>query len=259
MKRGPRCAAAPSVHPWAEGGFGRVADAYELGRPGYPSAAVDFIAARLELAPGRAVLDLGAGTGKLSRLLTATGARVVAVEPVGAMRAVIPAGIDAIDGTAEAIPCCDGTVDAVTCAQAFHWFQPERALSEIHRVLRCRGGLAILANVRDQSDPLQRGFLDVLDRYRSHPSLEDASRAADLLAGDRRFAAAELERFPHVHRLDAYAFVAQAASESSIALLDDSTRERALGDFRALVDDTDDIELRYVTEVVCTSRRAGAE
>lgn len=255
MTRGPR-RAAPFVHPWAEGGFGRAADAYELGRPGYSPAAVDFIAARLELAPGRVVVDLGAGTGKLSRLLTATGARVVAVEPVGEMRALIPAGIDAVEGTAEAIPCGDETADAVTCAQAFHWFDPGPALSEIHRVLRPGGGVAILANVRDESDPLQRRFLDVLGRYRSHPNLEDASRPAALLAGDRRFEPAEVQRFPHTHRLDADAFVAQASSESSVALLDDSTREKALRDFRALVEGADEIELQYVTEVVCASRRA---
>jgi SAM-dependent methyltransferase len=217
---------------------------------------VDFIAARLELAPGRVVVDLGAGTGKLSRLLLSTGARVVAIEPVSAMRALIPAGIEAIEATAEAIQCDAGTVDAVTCAQAFHWFQPETALSEIHRVLRPGGGLAILANVRDESDPLQRGFLDVLGRYRSHPSLEAALRPTDLLAGDPRFAAVALQRFPHTHRLDADAFMAQAASESSIALLDDATRERALRDFRALVDATEETELHYLTEVLCTSRTA---
>jgi SAM-dependent methyltransferase len=254
LRRGPRHA-SPSGHAWAEGGFARAAEAYELGRPGYPPAALDFIAARLELAPGRVVVDLGAGTGKLSRLLAATGARVAAVEPVSAMRALIPAGIDAVDGTAEAIPCGAGMVDAVTCAQAFHWFEPEAALSEIHRVLRPGGGLAIVTNIRNESDPLQRGFLDVLGRYRSHPSIENASHPAALLAGDPRFAAVELQRFPHTHRLEADALVAQAASESSIALLDDSTRERALCDFRALVDGTGEIELRYVTEVVCASRR----
>lgn len=253
MARGPR-RAAPSVHSWAEGGFGRAAEAYERGRPEYPAAAVDFLAARFGLGPGSLVVDLGAGTGKLSRQLAATGAGIVAVEPVSGMRALIPTGIEAVDGTAEAIPCEDGAADAVTCAQAFHWFEPDAALTEIHRVLRPGGGLAIVNNVRDESDPLQREFLVVLGRYRSHPSLEAASRPADVLDGDPRFAPPELQRFPHVHRLDADAFVAQAASESSIALLDDTTRATALREFGALVTDgADEIELRYATEVLVTA------
>lgn len=252
MTRGPR-EAAPSVHPWAEGGFGRAADAYELGRPGYPAAALDFLAARFGLGPGSVVVDLGAGTGKLSRPLAATGAQVLAVEPVDAMRALIPAGIDAVEGTAEAIPCGEGTADAVTCAQAFHWFDPDAALTEIHRVLRPEGGLAIITNVRDESDPLQRKFVDVLGRYRSHPSLEAASRPADVIAGDARFAPPDLRRFPHVHRLDMDAFVAQAASESSIALLYDASRARALREFGALVAGRAELELRYVTEVLATT------
>jgi SAM-dependent methyltransferase len=246
LARGPR-EAAPSVHPWAEGGFGRAADAYERGRPDYPPAAVDFLAKRFGLGPGSVVVDLGAGTGKLSRQLAATGARVVAVEPVAAMRALIPPGIEAVDGTAEAIPCDSRTVDAVTCAQAFHWFEPGAALTEIHRVLRTGGGLAIVTNVRDESDPLQRGFLDVLGRHRAHPSLAAPRRL------DSRFAPPQRHRFPHVHRLDAEGFVAQAASESSIALLDDETRATALRDFGALVAGRDEIELHYLTEVLATA------
>jgi SAM-dependent methyltransferase len=169
------------------------------------------------------------------------------------MRALIPDGIDAVEGTAEGIPCGDDTADAVTCAQAFHWFQPEAALAEIHRVLRPGGGLAIVANVRNEADPVQRRFLGVLGQYRSHPSLEAASRPADLLAGDGRFAPPELQRFAHVHRLDANAFIAQAASESSIALLDDSTRASALHKFGALVAGRAEVELRYVTEVLVTA------
>jgi SAM-dependent methyltransferase len=252
VTRGPRRAAS-SVHPWAERGFGQAAEAYERGRPGYPPAAVEFLAAQLGVGPGSVVVDLGAGTGKLSRQLAVTGARVIAVEPVRAMRALIPVGIEAVDGTAEAIPVDDGSADAVTCGQAFHWFEPVAALAEIHRVLRPGGGLAIVANLRDESDPLQRAFLDVLGPYRAHSSLEIASRPAVVLAGDPRFAPSELRRFPHVHSLDADAFVAQAASESSIALLDDSTRASALRDFGSLVAGRDDVGLRYVTEVLSTS------
>lgn len=253
MTRGPR-RAAPSVHPWAEAGFGRAAEAYELGRPGYAEAAVDLIAARLALEAGSVVVDLGAGTGKLARQLAATGARVIAVEPVAAMRELIPAGVEAVEGAAEAIPCGDATAGAVVCAQSFHWFEPEPALREIHRVLRPGGGLAIVANVRDESDPRQRAFLEVLRRCRGHPDLESESRPAELLAGDPRFATPELHRFPHVHRLDADALLAQAASESSIALLDDATRASALSEFRAIAGGAGELELRYVTEV-CTTRR----
>lgn len=220
---------------------------------------MDFLAARFGLTPGSVVVDLGAGIGKLSQLLAGTGARVVAVEPLSAMRALIPSEIESVEGTAEAIPCGRGTADAVACAQSFHWFRAEAAIAEIHRVLRPGGGLAILANVRDESDPLQRAFLGVLGRYRAHPSLEAASRPADLLAGDPRFAPMELHRFPHVHLLDADAFVAQAASESSIALLDDSARASALRDFRALVAEAGEIELHYTTEVFATSSRNGDE
>jgi SAM-dependent methyltransferase len=168
------------------------------------------------------------------------------------MRALISCEIESVDGTAEAIPCGDGTADAVTCGQSFHWFRPEAALDEIHRVLRPEGGLAILANVRDEAHPLQRAFLGVLARCRAHPSLEAVSHPLDLLAGDSRFAPPELHRFPHVQRLDAEAFVAQAASETSIALLGDTARADALRDFRALAADAGEIELHYSTEVYST-------
>jgi ubiquinone/menaquinone biosynthesis C-methylase UbiE len=99
------------------------------------------------------VCDLAAGTGKLTRLLAATGADVVAVEPVPGMREQLAATapeVELLDGTAEAIPLPDGSVDALTVAQAFHWFDPAVALAEIRRVLRPGGALAILFNKRDE-------------------------------------------------------------------------------------------------------------
>src|ERR687894_1532907 len=97
----------------AEVGYARAAAAYQRGRPGYPPDAIDFLAARLRLGPGRTVVDLAAGTGKLTRPLLATGAGVVAVEPVAEMRAALPAGARAVDGTAEQMPLNTGSVDAV--------------------------------------------------------------------------------------------------------------------------------------------------
>jgi SAM-dependent methyltransferase len=186
------------------------------------------------------VLDLAAGTGKLARLLAASGARVVAVEPIAAMRALIPAGVEALPGTAEAIPLPDGSIDAVTVAQAFHWFRAEEALSEIDRVLRPGGALALVANLRDESDPLQRSFVEAVSLHRAHPALEPE---LELVEPD------EIRTFAHVHELSGEELVLLAASESSIASLAAEARATALADVAALAPPTARLRLPYVTEV----------
>ena len=109
----------PDLHP-ATRGFAD-ADRYERGRPDYPAAAIATIVAELDLRAGRTVLDLAAGTGKLTRLLVPSGANVIAVEPIREMREKIE-GVVALAGRAERIPLTDGFVDAVTVGTAFHWF-----------------------------------------------------------------------------------------------------------------------------------------
>jgi SAM-dependent methyltransferase len=134
------------LHPLAQS-FGGVADVYERGRPEYPPAVAGALAAELGLAPGARVLDLAAGTGKLTRALVAFGLQIVAVEPQRELRERLAAQFGderALDGAAEAIPLADGSVDAVTVADAFHWFDRPRALAEIRRVLAPDGGLAVL-------------------------------------------------------------------------------------------------------------------
>jgi SAM-dependent methyltransferase len=125
------------LHPLAASGFADVAAAYDRGRPDYPVAVIDALA----FPAGARVLDLAAGTGKLTRVLRAAGFDVVPVEPLPAMRAVVPG---AIEGTAEAIPLPDGSVDAVTIADAWHWFDREKASLELERVLRPGGVAALL-------------------------------------------------------------------------------------------------------------------
>ena len=153
------------IHPAAAQGFSASADAYERGRPGYPDEAIAWIVERLRLEPGRNVLDLAAGTGKLTRALVPSGAQVIAVEPIDEMReqlfAALP-DVDAFDGTAESIPLPDASVDAVTCAQAFHWFRAAEAVQEIHRVLRPGGSIALIWNIRDLSDRLQARVQEIL-------------------------------------------------------------------------------------------------
>jgi ubiquinone/menaquinone biosynthesis C-methylase UbiE len=137
--------------------FDGVAEQYERARPLYADGAVAWIAERLAIRAGSRVLDLAAGTGKLTRQLVALGADVVAVEPGDEMRRVLERVVpeaEVLAGTAEEIPLPDASVDAVTVGQAFHWFDAERALAEIRRVLRTGGGAALLWNYWDKEDEL---------------------------------------------------------------------------------------------------------
>ncbi len=141
------------LHPLAQQ-FASVANAYERGRPDYAPAVIGATAAELRIGPGDRVLDLAAGTGKLTRALVAFGFDVVAVEPQAALRAVLAekAGAARVcDGVAEQIPLADGSIGAVMIADAFHWFDRPRALAEIRRVLWPGGGLALLGTVPDWS------------------------------------------------------------------------------------------------------------
>lgn len=142
--------------------FGRVAEAYERRRPEYPAAAVDRAVAGLGLGRDATVLDLAAGTGKLTRPLAARVGYVIAVEPDDQMRAYLDG--DARPGAAEQIPVADGEVDAVFVGDAFIWFDPESALAEIVRVLKPGGGLALLWNdwYQREEPPLPDEVSDLL-------------------------------------------------------------------------------------------------
>jgi SAM-dependent methyltransferase len=131
--------------------FSSVADVYERARPEYPEEAVRWLARE----PPRDVVDLAAGTGKLTRVLVRLGHRVTAVEPLPEMReqlvGAVPGVAAVLDGTAEAIPLPDESADAVLAGQAFHWFDPQPALREIARVLRRGGTLGLIWNTRDDT------------------------------------------------------------------------------------------------------------
>src|SRR5262249_54140245 len=139
---------------------------YERARPLYAVDALEWLRARLPL---RRVVDVGAGTGKLSRQLAAVGADVVAVEPDPDMRAVfarVLPGIELLAGSAEELPLADASVDVATAAQAFHWFDLERALPELHRVIRPGGGIAVVWNEWDDDDELMRSLNQIVKRRR---------------------------------------------------------------------------------------------
>jgi SAM-dependent methyltransferase len=137
--------------------FGRAAREYELGRPEWPDELLDLVVSELGLETNAIVLDLGAGTGKLTRSLVPRFSQVVAVEPDDAMRAVLEEVVpeaEALAGRGEAIPLGDESVDAVFTAEAFHWFAGDESVAEIARVLRPRGALVILWNIGIEYDDM---------------------------------------------------------------------------------------------------------
>jgi SAM-dependent methyltransferase len=239
------------LHP-ATRGFA-AADVYERGRPGYPPAAVDAIVERLGLAPGRSVLDLAAGTGKLTRLLVPSGAEVVAVEPIAEMRAELARrlpGVRVLDGTAEQIPLPDGSLDGVTVASAFHWFDAGTALRELHRVLRPGGGVALVWNARDERQPLQAAFSAIVDPLRGDTPRRTQSDWRAVLAEGGLFERCERLAYANVHPVDEDGLVARALSISFIGAAPAAVRAEVEERMRALAHACElPLELAYTTEL----------
>jgi SAM-dependent methyltransferase len=239
--------------------FGAVADDYRLARPGYPPAAVEWA---LEHAPGRDVLDLAAGTGKLTEAIAAGGARVTAVEPLEGMRRELAAAVpDAaiLDGTAERIPVADGSVDAVQVGQAFHWFDQPRALDEMARVLRPDGVVGLLWNLREDSTAWERRLSQILDAGDVVSS--GTERETAVLAEHGRFGEVEQRTWPNPVPFDRERLLAWARSTSLVATMPPQARDEALEAVANLADTHPELRGRasfampYVTYVVRARRK----
>jgi ubiquinone/menaquinone biosynthesis C-methylase UbiE len=243
----------------AQEGFTKGAAAYERGRPDYPAAAVAFLAEQLGLRPGATVIDIGAGTGKLSRLLLESGVRLVAVEPVAAMREqfrrVLPE-VRMVEGTAEAIALADGCADAATAAQAFHWFANTRALAEIHRVLKTRGRLGLIWNKRDAA---AAGWVKevwaLIDREKAGAPSHRTGQWKNAFNEYPGFRPVIEQSFAHAQRADFALLSDRIASTSFVANMDHARRERLLRAVREVIErhpDTrgrSELDIPYRTDV----------
>jgi SAM-dependent methyltransferase len=254
---------ARALHPVARAGFAGSASEYERGRPGYPQAAVDWLVERCGIAAGRTVVDLGAGTGKLTRLLVPTGACLLAVEPLDGMRAKLGEALPdvaCVAGTAEEIPLETSTADAVTAGQAFHWFRVERAVPEIHRVLRAGGSLGLIWNVRDPDDPVQEEIERIVSRVRGDSPAAytwggDESAWREPLDGSPLFARSGEARFPHEQLVDANGLIDRIASVSFVAALPAERRDDVLAEVRELASSLGEpLRLGYTTAVYAYRR-----
>ena len=244
------------VHDAAARGFSRSADAYDRARPDYPPAAMAWLAERLGLRPGRTVVDLAAGTGKLTRPLAATGAEVVAIEPVPEMRARIgDAAARSLDGTAEAIPLPDASADAVTVAQAFHWFDGLAALAEIHRVLRAGGALALVWNRRPLEDPVHAAIERIIAPYRGDAPAHRSGAWRAAFDATTLFGPLEERTFAHSRPHDADALADRVGSTSFVAALDDGPHAEVIAAVRALAAERP-VDVPYVCEVLVCDRRS---
>jgi SAM-dependent methyltransferase len=228
--------------------FGAAAGAYERGRPPYPAAAIDWL-----LPPGAArVLDVGAGTGKLTRQLAARGLDVVAVEPLPGMREqlahAVP-GVPVYPGTAEAIPLPDGSVDAVLAAQAWHWVDQARAVPEVARVLVPGGQLGLAWNMRDE----RADWVAQLGQILHDPGEGDGSRGGAVAIGPP-FGPVQHRTIEWTHRLTRDQLLDMVSSRSYVITMPAAQREEVLAAVGRLADTHPDLagrgelELPYRTE-----------
>lgn len=210
--------------------FGPVADAYERGRPSYPREAAEWVVG----GPARTVLELGAGTGKLTEHLVALGHDVIATDPDFDMLdklSVRAPGARTQQAAAEEIPLPDRSVDVVVAAQAFHWFDHDRALPEIARVLKPGGHLAVLWNHRDERIPWVRRLSDLLGRH------DGESDSSEVLKASGLFGFVEEKAFKHWQDINRESIIDLARSRSHVAVLEEDEREERLAAVRAFYDD----------------------
>lgn len=254
------------IHEAAARGFEAAVERYQRGRPSYPDDAVSYLVRELEIGAGRDVVELGAGTGKFTELIAFTGARVTAVEPVAGMREALERNcptVTVLDGAAEEIPVPDASADAVVAAQAFHWFDGDRALPEIHRVLRPEGRLGMIWNARDEASDWSEKLTAIFDRLSGDgPRYErGGSRWREAFERSELFGPLHHQVAYHVHEVTREGFLDRVLSVSYVASAPDEERDRVVAEVSELLEtdpelaDRETVVMPYRTDVFWTQRR----
>lgn len=239
--------------------FGAHAEEYERARPEWPEDAARWLVPE----EARLVVELGAGTGKLTRAVAGLGVRVVAVEPDLRMLAVLRSGgLEGVEGSAEAIPVGDGEADAVVAGSAMHWFDLERALPELHRVLRPGGRLGFAWNHRDWRNPTIQRMSEAVykpqgrsgrARWRSRDWPQEVTASG-------LFRDVEQAAFEHVHELPRGALHDHLLSYSGVARLPAEVRDRVHAEVASVLDedaalaDSETLRLPFVVEAYRATR-----
>jgi SAM-dependent methyltransferase len=237
-------ASTPPLHRTAALGFQAGAAVYASGRPDYPRALAGWLAGALGLAAGRTALDLGAGTGKFLPQLLQTGAHVIAVEPVEAMRETLSRAhpeVEARSGTAEVIPVADSALDAIVCAQSFHWFDNAKTLAEMRRTLKPGGRLGLVWNVRDESIGWVAALSRMIEPYEGDAPRFASGRWRGIFPAEG-FSSLEETRFPHSHiGPPERVIVERMLSTSYIAALPKAKRAEIAAEVRELISATPEL------------------
>jgi SAM-dependent methyltransferase len=227
-----------TVHEVAVTGFAE-AERYERARPGYPPAAVAWLAEHLRLGPGSVAVDLAAGTGKLTRLLAPTGSTVLAVEPVEEMRRLLARQcptVPVVAGAAERLPLRAGSVDAVTVAQAFHWFDADAAFAELRRVLRPGGRVGLIWNARDRDVAWVDALWSVMDGVERKAPWRDHDRPArEALGTPTGFGPLGEATFRHEQAVTPDGVLDRFRSVSHVAVLPAGQQQAVLDEVRGIL------------------------
>jgi SAM-dependent methyltransferase len=229
--------------------FASAASEYASGRPHYPAQALTWCAPD----GTSTVLDLGAGTGILTADLLELGYEVTSVEPLEGMRALIPATARALAGSAESIPLPDASVDAVYVGQAWHWFDPQRAVIEARRVLRPGGRLALLWNLLDTASELSRTVADIIDADERSDMMLDGEAAEPPIDDNVHFETSERRLVAHSQPYDADRVIAFALSRSQSILREPAARQQTIDALRAAMPAG-----QFVLDFICEAWRSTA-